>query len=302
MKVDVLPLYKCHKVVRAAKIEWIDARPGTVEEHGTPLMSLVYGTSGKMCGISAEFIQKHNPEKGGYMVVYEDGYLSYSPADVFEAGYHELPPLGTACGGTADVEALAPANTGFQWRKKPVVIEAYQWKESDSLNLRGKGWPHWLVAATRGGDDGSDQIVTQSFEGYATIKTLEGEMRADIGDWIIYGVKGELYPCKPDIFAATYEPADEPATNMVGATGGPLAEIDLNAADFSDAVMWLKEGRRVARAGWPSDKHLIMSTCMWSTHSGLYEQKKIQCRATNSGGDWSASSDDMLATDWVALN
>jgi len=38
------------------------------------------------------------------------------------------------------------------------------------------------------------------------INTLEGKMRADPGDWIITGVKGEQYPCKPDIFSATYEP------------------------------------------------------------------------------------------------
>lgn len=94
-----------------------------------------------------------------------------------------------------------------KFRKKPVVIEAYQWKESDALNLRGNGWPQWLIDATRS-NEGEDQIVSQSFEGYATIKTLEGEMRADIGDWIIRGIKGELYPCKPDIFAATYESAD----------------------------------------------------------------------------------------------
>lgn len=41
------------------------------------------------------------------------------------------------------------------------------------------------------------------------IETLEGTMRADPGDWIITGVKGETYPCKPDIFEATYEPVDE---------------------------------------------------------------------------------------------
>lgn len=45
------------------------------------------------------------------------------------------------------------------------------------------------------------------------IKTLEGTMRADVGDWIIQGVKGELYPCKPDIFAATYEPVIEPSAD-----------------------------------------------------------------------------------------
>ncbi len=48
------------------------------------------------------------------------------------------------------------------------------------------------------------------FDGYSlTIRTLEGVMRADIGDMIIRGVKGEFYPCKPDIFEATYEPADQ---------------------------------------------------------------------------------------------
>jgi hypothetical protein len=39
-----------------------------------------------------------------------------------------------------------------------------------------------------------------------SIKTLEGKMKGDIGDWIIQGVKGEIYPCKPDIFEATYDP------------------------------------------------------------------------------------------------
>ena len=43
---------------------------------------------------------------------------------------------------------------------------------------------------------------------WVAIPTLEGTMRAEIGDWIIRGVKGEFYPCKPDIFEATYEPAD----------------------------------------------------------------------------------------------
>jgi hypothetical protein len=44
---------------------------------------------------------------------------------------------------------------------------------------------------------------------FMLIETLEGVMRAEVGDWIIRGVKGEFYPCKPDIFAATYEPVDE---------------------------------------------------------------------------------------------
>ena len=49
------------------------------------------------------------------------------------------------------------------------------------------------------------------------IKTLEGDMVAEPGDWIITGIKGERYPCKPDIFAATYEPADDAAWAYVRA-------------------------------------------------------------------------------------
>lgn len=88
------------------------------------------------------------------------------------------------------------------FRKKPVVIDAFQ-------HVAGKvdmaSVPRWLVdamlARTIRAPEGAD---------YLDIHTLEGVMRADRGDWIIRGVKGELYPCKPDIFAATYEPAEDP--------------------------------------------------------------------------------------------
>lgn len=78
-----------------------------------------------------------------------------------------------------------------KWRstgRKPVVIEAWQ-------NLEGAIPPNWLQGHGTGNAGSSILIVT-----------LEGIMRADPGDWIIRGVKGELYPCKPNIFAATYEP------------------------------------------------------------------------------------------------
>lgn len=183
-----LPQYKCHKVVRAARIQTCLGGVLGVQVGDTKAIVEIE--------VGRAWVERHKPEHGGYLVAYEDNYLSYSPADVFEAGYHELPPLGTACGGTADAA---------------------------------------------------------------------------------------------------------PATNMVGATGGSLAEIDLNAADFSDALMWLKEGRRVARAGWRNDKYLFLSTCQWSTHAGSHEEQKIKFRANNSGGDWAAMSDDMLATDWLVV-
>ena len=83
----------------------------------------------------------------------------------------------------------------MQFRKKPVVIQAFQFQQPTSVDVA----PEWLIEAIRQ----SDFLVV---DGMAHITTLEGVMTAQPGDWIIRGVKGEIYPCKPDIFAATYEP------------------------------------------------------------------------------------------------
>lgn len=81
----------------------------------------------------------------------------------------------------------------MRYRKKPVVIDAVQFEGgSDSA--------HRVDIFTRRGCS-SIGIPPHAIE----IKTLEGTMVADMGDWIIRGVKGEYYPCKPDIFEATYE-------------------------------------------------------------------------------------------------
>jgi hypothetical protein len=77
-----------------------------------------------------------------------------------------------------------------RYRKKPVEIEAVHYDGTFPLGYLGD------AENVRAAGDGS---------GCIEISTLEGVMRADVGDWIIRGVKGELYPCKPDIFEATYE-------------------------------------------------------------------------------------------------
>lgn len=81
-----------------------------------------------------------------------------------------------------------------KFRKKPVVI--------DAVLFRGGEQPNEFSADVISGR------VRYPEDGTMLIATLEGTMQAVPGDWIIRGVKGELYPCKPDIFAATYEPAD----------------------------------------------------------------------------------------------
>ena len=94
-----------------------------------------------------------------------------------------------------------------KYRKRPVVIEAIQ---NDGT------WPP-IIAWLRSFVDqtgmifqpGSEPPITHNpADGSLRINTLEGTMRAEFGDWIIRGVKNELYPCKPDIFAATYEPVE----------------------------------------------------------------------------------------------
>ena len=85
------------------------------------------------------------------------------------------------------------------FRKKPVVIEAVQftggWDSAQPI-LEWMREHRPLERSEPWWGDGSDEIA---------IYTLEGRMAASPGDWIIRGVKGEFYPCKPDIFEATYE-------------------------------------------------------------------------------------------------
>ncbi len=76
--------------------------------------------------------------------------------------------------------------------KKPVIIEAVQWTGS---NIRE------VLALSRGISSIGEDFVDSTL----TIETLEGNMTAILNDWIIRGIQGEIYPCKPDIFDKTYQ-------------------------------------------------------------------------------------------------
>lgn len=90
----------------------------------------------------------------------------------------------------------------MKYRKKPVVIEAFKWTGGPDQEED----PVWIVEAIKKGEVLFENIGCHDVQ--CCIKTLEGTMAASVGDYIIKGVKGELYPCKPDIFEATYEPAE----------------------------------------------------------------------------------------------
>lgn len=90
----------------------------------------------------------------------------------------------------------------MRFRKKPIVIEAVKYAGNGNVEPRG-AVPPWMHNAFADGTlrstNGNDPLV---------VRTLEGDMTVAIGDWIIRGVKGEIYPCKPDIFSATYHPVE----------------------------------------------------------------------------------------------
>jgi hypothetical protein len=91
-----------------------------------------------------------------------------------------------------------------KFRKKPVVVEAVQF----TRDWKAPPWVREAMDDYRIGYSTSAHSAPQLW-----IKTLEGSMVASPGDWIIRGVKGEIYPCKPVIFALTYEPVSEGAND-----------------------------------------------------------------------------------------
>lgn len=111
----------------------------------------------------------------------------------------------------------------MKYRKKPVIIEAFQMTEE--LADKNHEWPNWLQEAYNKPKQQQGALFEYAssdatgIEGVHTleevmnfnfkIQTLEGPMTVSWGDYIIKGVAGELYPCKSDIFEATYEKADD---------------------------------------------------------------------------------------------
>jgi hypothetical protein len=89
----------------------------------------------------------------------------------------------------------------MKFRKKPVVIEAFQFTIRNMQDI-----PEWLMDSL---NQNTIKVVDDPLGPYLLINTLEGTMKADQKDWIIKGVNGEIYPCKPEIFEKTYDKVNE---------------------------------------------------------------------------------------------
>lgn len=169
--------------------------------------------------------------------------------------------------------------------KKPVTIECMKWDGTnfnDVKNFCGD------VAIFK---DNAETGCSELF-----IKTLEGDHHASAGDYIIRGVNGELYPCKPDIFEKTYDIEEKcEAVEMFS---------------FSVAISLLKKGKKVCRAGWNGKgQYIELATAIsYKNANGLI----INCNHDAIGNNaiafvgtsgvqmgWLASQADMLADDWT---
>lgn len=105
--------------------------------------------------------------------------------------------------GAADCEEQVS-----KFRKKPVVIEAFQMTKERRWDNRD--WPEWLNEAWSKSRTEAGALFIRPLDEnkeLLAIATMEGPLCVSWDDWIIRGIEGELYPCKPEIFAAIYEPA-----------------------------------------------------------------------------------------------
>lgn len=193
------------------------------------------------------------------------------------------------------------------YRKKPVVIEAFQMTAERHENRAE--WPAWLEDAYQSGlnaagagmsPEPGDMYLDPNTYTYG-ILTLEGAHRVSKDDWIIKGVAGELYPCKPDIFAATYDKEGE------SIPGKQQSAKAVPVMDFGQALTQLKAGERVCRHGWNGKGMWLQlipgGTMRTPCPESVYEAQPYIAMKTAQETivPWLASQTDMLATDWEVV-
>lgn len=158
---DPLPLYACHKQVRAAKIVGLDPEP-----HG-PSVALVFDGHDAVL-VDREWVARHKPQTGGYFVVYADGYQSFSPAKAFEDGYTRV--TLTAPDEIEDISRIA--------RVCHEVNRAYCASLGDTSQPAWEDAPEWQRSSARAGVEAivrnPETTPEQSHEGWLAIKAADG--------------------------------------------------------------------------------------------------------------------------------
>jgi len=182
----------------------------------------------------------------------------------------------------------------MKYRKKPVVIEAVQFFDDAETLMKLSIFMDQDIHVSC--EDAENPVLF--------IETLEGSMKAAFGDYIIKGIKGEFYPCKPDIFEKTYEVVS--------------AEVESCGMSFGIALELLKKGCKLAREGWNGKGLFVVYQkaypegipCNKQTSEawGMSEGELFKCEPylqikTTDGSHamWVPSIRDCLAEDWVVV-
>ncbi len=186
------------------------------------------------------------------------------------------------------------------FKKKAVVIHATQLINNNFRSL--DDIPISVVGSWRSGTDAEGFFVV--------IPTLEGELKARNNDWIIKGIKGEYYPCKPYIFALTYEEVKEETSDKD--FNGLLKH---GKGTFGMAIEAAKQGFKVARVGWNGSGMFayIVPANSYPAQTGVAkehfgENAMVPYRAywalktaQDDVAAWSPSGSDSLAEDWIVV-
>ena len=181
-----------------------------------------------------------------------------------------------------------------KFRKKPVTIEAIRLLNNDDSIEECIEWVFKIGMET--------SLIGKAItindvkdKGGFYIPTLEGDMKANIGDYIIKGVNGEFYPCKPDIFTKTYEE-------------------DINNMKIQEMIEAIKNGKKVRRECWSEDKFLYyVPSASYPARTGiensiadkdgkvLYKEYiAIRCK-DGDVGFYTPTQCDILAEDWKVI-
>ena len=182
MSVDrQLPQYQSHKKVWALKIKQVELRPANghiihPEDEGYAPFA-----------VSDEYVQKHNPQAGGYYVVYEDGYKSWSPAEAFLGGYKAIGPKGAASPAQTMEAAIVAAGANKAPRITLADIEANIVHTEIVKHISHTGQVlRWAVLTTKNGF---------AVVGRPSVSVSPENDRADIGEQVaIENARGELWP------------------------------------------------------------------------------------------------------------
>ncbi len=168
-----------------------------------------------------------------------------------------------------------------KFRKRPVTIEAVQWFPGTEI----EGVTFSLL-------DGPDPAI--KFRA-PVVDTLEGKMRVSPGDWIITGVKGEQYPCKPDVFAATYERVEEvPAVYLHRWSSGDDVERDFEVTLSSDIeILFASYGG----GSYEGDAFLL-----YRQDGKLYEVNGSHCSCYGLEGQWEPEETTIAAIEDRIIN